>query len=131
MSRNIYWCAAVAALLGNPLNVFAADDNGLQDIRDQIQQLQQSVAAQAQAVTQQPLRSSAGPSSENSFNPAVSMILSGTYGQLKQDPVVPATGFAMNANNTGYTRGFSLKESELSLSLIHISEPTRLGMISY
>jgi hypothetical protein len=116
MSRNIYWCAAVAALLGNPLNVFAADDNGLQDIRDQIQQLQQSVAAQAQAVTQQPIRSSAGPSSENSFNPAVSMILSGTYGQLKQDPVVPATGFAMNANNTGYTRGFSLKESELSIA---------------
>src|SRR5450759_995956 len=116
MSRNIYWCAAVAALLGNPLNVFAADDNGLQDIRDQIQQLQQSVAAQAQAVTQQPIRSSAGPSSENSFNPAVSMILSGTYGQLKQDPVVPATGFAMNANNTGYTRGFSLKESELGIA---------------
>jgi len=133
MSRNIYWCAAVAALLGNPLNTFAADDADLQSIRDQIQQLKQSSeqsnlqleqrlqqaekdAAQAQAAAQQPVRSSAGPSNVNSFNPAVAMILSGTYGQLRQDPAIPATGFAMNANNTGYTRGFSLQESELSIS---------------
>jgi hypothetical protein len=140
MSRNIYWCTAFAALLGNPLNALAADDTDLQAIREQIQQLKQSdeqrnmqleqrlqqaeansqqaesVAAQAQAAAQQPVRSSAGPSSENSFNPAVAMILSGTYGQLRQDPAIPATGFAMNANNTGYTRGFSLKESELGIA---------------
>lgn len=133
MSRNIYWCAAVAALLGNPLNTFAADDADLQSIREQIQQLKQSSeqsnlqleqrlqqaekdAAQAQAAAQQPVRSSAGPSNVNSFNPAVAMILSGTYGQLRQDPAIPATGFAMNANNTGYVRGFSLQESELSIS---------------
>jgi hypothetical protein len=133
MSRNIYWCAAVAALLGNPLNTFAADDADLQSIREQIQQLKQSSeqsnlqleqrlqqaekdAAQAQAAAQQPVRSSAGPSNVNSFNPAVAMILSGTYGQLRQDPAIPATGFVMNANNTGYVRGFSLQESELSIS---------------
>jgi hypothetical protein len=133
MSRNIYWCAAIAALLGNPLNTFAADDADLQSIREQIQQLKQSSeqsnlqleqrlqqaekdAAQVQAAAQQPVRSSAGPSNVNSFNPAVAMILSGTYGQLRQDPAIPATGFAMNANNTGYVRGFSLQESELSIS---------------
>lgn len=140
MSRNIYWCTIFAVLLGNPLNALAANDTDLQAIREQIQQLKQgneqrnmqleqrlqqaeansqqaeSVAAQAQAAAQQPVRSSSGPSSENSFNPAVSMILSGTYGQLRQDPAIPATGFAMNANNTGYTRGFSLKESELGIA---------------
>lgn len=140
MSRNIYWCTVFAALLGNPLNALAANDTDLQAIREQIQQLKQSdeqrnmqleqrlqqaeansqqaesVAAQAQDAAQQPVRSSAGPSSENSFNPAVSMILSGTYGQLGQVPAIPATGFAMNANNTGYTRGFSLKESELGIA---------------
>jgi hypothetical protein len=46
----------------------------------------------------------------------VSLILSGTYGNLRQDPAIPATGFAMNANNSGYTRGFSLKESELGIA---------------
>jgi hypothetical protein len=133
MSRNIYWCTIFAVLLGNPLNTLAADDTDLQVIREQIQQLKQSdeqrnmqleqrlqqaesVAAQAQATSQQSVRSSAGPSNVNSFNPAVAMILSGTYEQLKQDPAIPATGFAMNANNTGYTRGFSLQESELSIS---------------
>ncbi len=133
MSRNIYWCTVFAVLLGNPLNVFAADDTDLQVIREQIQQLKkndeqrnmqleqrlqqaESVAAQAQATSQQSVRSSAGPSNVNSFNPAVAMILSGTYEQLKQDPAIPVTGFAMNANNTGYARGFSLQESELSIS---------------
>jgi hypothetical protein len=133
MSRNIYWCTIFAVLLGNPLNTLAADDTDLQVIREQIQQLKkndeqrnlqleqrlqqaESVAAQAQATSQQSVRSSAGPSNVNSFNPAVAMILSGTYEQLKQDPAIPATGFAMNANNTGYTRGFSLQESELSIS---------------
>lgn len=138
MPRDIYWCTAIAVLLGNPLNALAADDTDLQAIREQIQQLKQSdeqhnlqleqrlqqaeansknaenAAAQAEAAAQQASRPAA--SSENSFNPAVSMILSGTYGQIKFDPAIPATGFAMNANNTGYTRGFSLKESELGIA---------------
>jgi hypothetical protein len=136
MSRNIYWCTVFAVLLGNPLSAFAADDTDLQVIREQVQQLKQSnllleqrlqqaevnsqqaesAAAQAQAAAQLSVRSSATPSNVNSFNPAVAMILSGTYEQLKQDPAIPVTGFAMNANNTGYTRGFSLQESELSIS---------------
>jgi hypothetical protein len=129
MSRNIYWCTAIAVLLGNPPNVLAAGDSDTQTVSEQIQQLKQSnmqleqrlqqvenVAAQAQAATQQPARTGAAPSSANSFNPAVSVILSGTYEQLKQDPAVPTTGFAMNANNTGYARGFSLQESELSIA---------------
>jgi hypothetical protein len=127
MSRNIYWCTAIAVLLGYPLNALAANDTDLQSVGEQIQQLkqsnkqleqrmQQAESAAAQAQTAQPVRSSAGPSSVNSFNPAVALILSGTYEQLKQDPAIPATGFAMNANNTGYVRGFSLQESELSIS---------------
>ncbi|MDE2310560.1 MAG: carbohydrate porin [Betaproteobacteria bacterium] len=141
MSRYFYWYVALAVLLGNPLNALAATDDDLQAIREQIQQLKQnyeqrisqleqrlqqaeansrqaeSIAAQAQAAAQQPTRSGAvATSSESSFNPAVSLILSGTYGQFKQDTAVAATGFAMNANNPGYTQGFSLKESELSIA---------------
>jgi hypothetical protein len=78
--------------------------------------MQQAESAAAQAQTAQTVRSSAGPSSVSSFNPAVALILSGTYEQLEQDPAIPATGFAMNPNDTGYVRGFSLQESELSIS---------------
>ncbi|HEX5338622.1 MAG TPA: hypothetical protein VFW53_09310 [Gallionella sp.] len=141
MFRKTYLSAALAALLCHPFSASAASDSDLQAIREQIRQLKQSyeqrieqleqrlqqaestskqaeaTAAQAQATAQQanaaPAASSGG---EGAFNPAVVLILSGTYGQLKQDPAIPATGFAMNANNTGYTQGFSLKESELGIS---------------
>jgi hypothetical protein len=123
MSRNIYWCAAVAALLGNPPGALAANDTDLQSVTGQIEQLKQSNVELEQRLqqvestaNQAPVRSSAAQSSANSFNPAVSLILSGTYEQFRQDPAIPATGFAMNPNDTGYTRGFSLQESELGFA---------------
>ena len=123
MYRNIYWCTAVAVLLGNPLNALAANDTELQSLGEQIRQLKQSNTELEQrlqqdesAAVQPPVRSGAAPSSANSFNPAVSMILSGTYEQLQRNPAIPVTGFAMSANNTGYTRGFSLQESELGIA---------------
>lgn len=54
-------------------------------------------------------------SSENAFNPAFSLILSGTYGNLQRDPAIPATGFAMNPN-PGHEQGFNLGESEMGIS---------------
>ncbi|GAB4118893.1 MAG: TonB-dependent receptor [Sideroxydans sp.] len=54
-------------------------------------------------------------SAENAFNPAFSLILSGTYGSLQQDPILPATGFAMNPN-PGHEQGFTLGESEMGIS---------------
>ncbi|MGB9094286.1 MAG: TonB-dependent receptor [Gallionella sp.] len=123
MSRNIFWSTAVAVLLANPPGALAASDTGPQSINEQIRQLQQSNARLEQrlqqdedAAVQAPARGSAPPSSVNSFNPAVSMVLSGTYEQLQRDPAIPVTGFAMSANNTGYTRGFSLQESELGIA---------------
>ena len=105
MFRNIYWCAAIAALLSCSFNARAADDADLQALRERVQQLEQRAQQTSPPVA----------SSEGAFNPAISLILSGTYGQLAQAQA-PATGFAMNANNTGYTRGFSLKESELGVA---------------
>ncbi len=123
MYRNIYWCTAVAVLLVNPLNALAASDADPQSIAEQIRQLKQSNAQLQQRLqqdesvaVQQPVRSSTPPSSVSSFNPAVSMVLSGTYEQLQRNPAIPVTGFAMSANNTGYTRGFSLQESELGIA---------------
>lgn len=128
--------AMLYVALSMPVNVYAASDKELRDIREQIKQLkdsyeqritqleqrlQQAEASrqaeaqivQAQVPVQQPNRPSA--SSVSAYNPAVSLILSGTYQNFKQDPDVPTTGFAMAPNDHGYTKGFSLQETELSL----------------
>ena len=54
----------------------------------------------------------------NAFNPAISLILSGTYGRSTRDPAdYSVTGFALPAGSEAGPagRGFSLSESELSL----------------
>jgi hypothetical protein len=58
---------------------------------------------------------SADTGGEGAFNPAFSLILSGTYSNLQRDPAIPATGFAMNPN-PGHDQGFSLGESEMGIS---------------
>lgn len=51
------------------------------------------------------------------FNPDIALILSGTYGQFQQDPADYALpGFALAEDAGPGERGFSLGESELSLS---------------
>ncbi len=101
--------ATFVAALCAPCAAFAAADD---DLRTQVQQLEQRVQQMEASATQ----ASRGPATAaNAFNPAIALILSGTYGNLQRDPAVPATGFALSPNNNGYTKGFSLKESELSM----------------
>jgi hypothetical protein len=68
-------------------------------------------AGQAQAQT-------GGPTGENAFNPGISLILNGTYGNLSQDPdEFRINGFVPTLGEVGPpNRGFSLGESELTLS---------------
>jgi hypothetical protein len=57
-------------------------------------------------------------SNTNSFNPAVSVILSGTYANLSKDPATwRMAGFVPAGDEAGPgSRGFSLSESEVGLS---------------
>lgn len=59
--------------------------------------------------------SAAETASANAFNPALSLILSGTYGNLQRDPAIPVTGFAMNPVPE-HEQGFNLGESELGFA---------------
>src|ERR1035437_2836404 len=84
------------------------------------QRLELAEAKQADAVQVQTQQASVAPvqptaSSEGAFSPAVSLILSGTYGNLTRSPTIPATGFAMSAN-PGHQQGFNLGESELGIA---------------
>lgn len=105
MFKYALLCAALMA----PLCSHAASDtpatnnDDLQSLSERVQQLEQQQKQQPAAGT-------------NAFNPDIALILSGTYGNLQQDPAIPATGFAMSPNDNGYTRGFSINESELGIS---------------
>ena len=109
----------------------AADINALRQeietIRSSYEQRLQALeqrlqAAEAQApataVAAAPAASPAAAGGANAFNPALSLILSGTYGRTSRDPAGDAvTGFSLPAGaGVGPSRGFSLAESELTLS---------------
>ena len=57
------------------------------------------------------------PASANSFNPAISAVLEGTYSHFGHNPNQPLHGFALGdqAKSLG-TQGFSIGESEVGLS---------------
>ncbi len=133
---------AVAMLFGTSLISlsslsFAASDPDLQALRDEVAQMKQSYeqrinaletrlaqaearVGEAQTSAQQAIAQQApsAPTQSNSFNPEVSMILQGSYNNLKQDPhAYQIAGFIPTLADVGPgTRGFSLGESELTLS---------------
>lgn len=56
------------------------------------------------------------PASQNAFNPAVSLILNGTWGRYGNDPTAQITGFHGSGASEMLPRGPSLGESELFIS---------------
>lgn len=119
-------CACALALLLAP--PAPAADPELDQIRAQIRELKSSYEDRIQALEQRlkdaeakaaaPAPMPAAPSSSvSAFNPAVSVVLQGTYANLSQAPSkFMLSGFAP-ANGVGpASRGFTLGESELAMS---------------
>lgn len=121
----------------------AADASELQQIKAQITQLKESYEARIQALEQRLLAMQQGiaaapaaraanaseppasmstpastQASASGFNPALSLILNGTYANLSQDPAnYRLQGFIPSGGEAGPgTRGLQLGESELSLA---------------
>ncbi|MBI2315576.1 MAG: hypothetical protein HYU75_00670 [Betaproteobacteria bacterium] len=134
---------AIAAALGWSHAAIAAGDDDLKDLREQIRQLKEqyekriealekrlqraeAAAGKAEAAatkaestaSRAAVQASARPTGENAFNPAVSLILNATYGNLSRDPAgFRINGFAPTLGEVGPpSRGASLGESELNLS---------------
>ena len=146
--KNVLAVAIGFALSGLPALSSAATDPDLKALREEIAQMKQAYeqridalekrlsqaetatnektaraeakADQAQAVAQQLAAQppAAQPTQSNAFNPEISMILQGSYNNLKQDPnAYQITGFVPTLGDVGPgTRGFSLGESELAIS---------------
>ena len=110
--NKLLFKAPLLLALAAPACAYAAVEDELRSMREQIQQLEKR-QQQAESTAQPAARSSAG---EGAFNPAISLILSGIYGSYSHDPEVAITGFAMSPNDHGYSRSFNLGESELGIS---------------
>jgi hypothetical protein len=135
---------AVALALAMPLAARAAGDAELAQIREQIRQLKESyetrietlekrlqemetaarrtgASVQTPKVAEAEAPAAQAPgrgSSEGAFNPAVSLVLAGAYGNLARDPADYAlTGFVPAGNGLSPgTRGLSLRETELAIA---------------
>lgn len=132
----------VAALAVAVSPATAAENADLKQLRDEISALRQQYdtrlaelqarleraeaqAASARAAAQQaaaapaaaPEAAASAPAGANAFNPAISLILSGTYANLSRDPgTYRITGFVPGGDEIGPgKRGFSLGESELGV----------------
>jgi hypothetical protein len=121
--------AALLAAFAVPVSAAAADDKELAAIRAQIQEMKQAYEARLLALEQrlqeaQAVTAQAAPpptpvaTASNVFNPDVSMILGGTYANLKRDPAeYRIQGFMPVGGEVGPgTRSFNLGESEVTLS---------------
>jgi len=133
--RNLT-AAAVALALAGPA---FAQDAELAKIREEIKQMKDGYErridalekrlaeaeakagkAEKSAASAQTAAASASsrPASENSFNPAVSMVLQGTYAKTSQDPnTFRINGFVPSGGEVGPPkRSFGLAETELAIA---------------
>jgi len=140
--RLIAFAVATAAGAFAPHTASAATDDDLKELREQVRQLKeayekriealekrlqqteqsagaaQTSATNAEAVAGQAAAASSRPAGESAFNPGISLILNGTYGNLSKDPArYRIGGFAPTQGEVAPPRrGLSLGESELVFS---------------
>jgi hypothetical protein len=145
MSRQVLVPGALALALCTAFPAHAASDADIAEIREEIKSLKQSyeariealehrlkeaeaksasapapVAAVAPVPVPEPVAAMPAPSPASglsAFNPAISAVLQGVYANLSQDPDrYSIAGFAPSGDIVPAKRGFSIAESELSLT---------------
>jgi hypothetical protein len=115
--------ADVAALKQELDAIRTSYEQRLHSVEQRLQAAEAALRAQQAATAAAPVAAApvaqAAPAGANAFNPAVSLILSGTYGRTRRDPATYSiTGFAAppGAQLAPAPRSFSLGESELGFA---------------
>lgn len=139
MLKHSVMAVALASAFGMSFAAHAAGDKEMAQLREEIRQMKQDYEARIQAlekrlqaaevqaqqemaapVAQAPVPAATAMNASanaNAFNPEVSLILGGTYANLKQDPrQFRIQGFVPGGEEIGPgARSFNLGESELTL----------------
>jgi hypothetical protein len=136
MKRKMWCASALAVALGIPQLAWTQDAE-LAKIREEIQQMKEAYErridalekrlaeaeakagkAEQSAANAETAASASRRTGQNAFNPAISVILQGTYTDTSQDPeTYQITGFVPSGGEVGPPkRSFSLGESELNIS---------------
>ena len=94
------------AALRQEMNALRGDyEAKIQDLERRLQQAEQRTSAQPEPAPPPP----SAPASANAFNPAISVILNGSYTMSKNDPsAASVAGFALGEEGGRAGRGFSL-----------------------
>ena len=139
MLRKNMLAVAVAAAFAVPVSAFAADDAEIEKIREEIKDLKDgyenrirsledrlrdaestgtTAAGTPAASALTPAYASKPITTQNAFNPAISLILDGKYQNLERDPgTYQIGGFIPGGEDIGPgSRSFNLGESELNVS---------------
>jgi hypothetical protein len=117
--QRTFIASALAVAIASPA---VGAETDLAPIRDQIEQLKAQYEARLKALETAEAAGRAalvgpGSASESAFNPAVSLILQGAYGNFSRDPETFRLGGFIPGGGEGLgPRGFSLGESELSIA---------------
>lgn len=126
---------SIALALAAPAGAMAGEAAELQQIRNEIRQMKEHYEARIQSLEARLKQAEviavkadekaaevvaapapATTASANAFNPAISLILSGVYSNLSQDPTdYRITGYVPSGEIGPGKRGFSLAESELGI----------------
>ena len=121
---------AISVFLYGPISAHAQQSQDeLDDLRQQIQQLEQRLDQQeAAGATSRPAAGTSSAPAGNAFNPSISLILDAKYRSFELDPdryqiggFVPAAEHGSEADGHAHgagpgQRGFGLDESELTIS---------------
>ena len=114
MTRSILRNMMVCLLISNPLVALSKTDEELSNKLHALEQRLQIVEQESAAASS---RQSTGQVSNNSFNPAISVILDGVYASYKNNPEGYAlSGYALGGEAGLASEGFSLGHSEITLS---------------
>jgi hypothetical protein len=117
--------ADVAALKQEIEAIRASYEQRLHSVEERLQAAEAALKAQQASVAAAPVvaapaaPATGAPAGANAFNPAISLILSGTYGRTTRDPATYSmTGFAAppGAQLAPAPRSFSLGETELGFA---------------
>lgn len=113
MSRQTYMALVACASMAFPFSsTFAENEIDLSQIQQELDQLKEKVV-ELESNTSTTTQSK----SNNTFNPSISLILSGRAAYFTEDPEnYSLTGFELDEEAGSGEQGFSLGESELTIS---------------